>query len=694
MDDRVCDEVAREVWSEDFSRSLAQLRRNAEELLRGERTKWQSTEAVLLRQIVELRETIAKEESRSETLRDELAKSRQRLDEETVLLNEVIAQARQRQEAALQSQARLEEERRAFLEEFGRKSGELELTRRELSLAQEELSRRREALAEETAKLEQRAAELSARHVALQVKTDEQKTAQHELELERKRLTDLKNELDAAKQALDRERDLLQLRQRETAAQRRRLAREFRLQRMQLLAEVHQGGDADAAVRGADDDEQVRLLREEIAVRTRQQESLEQQLLELREQLSAASAEEERLRNQLAAAQSAAGDAGDQEKRVAELLQQLDELQTSLDRANSECKTLQTELHSEREQQSQLEAKRKREVEAFEHEINQLREQLQRGVMESESELAEARMAAAQAKVENDRQKEQLAALRKQLDAKISEIADLKTRAEASEASGEALAELESLRAERDELAAEVERLREQLDAAPAASSEGVSEEHQAEIVDLRNRLEMAMADLRQANAQIADLKLELSEKKAGAAAAEPGLSDWEHQKRLLLAQLEADEASTPQQKKERLKIEEVIAKTDSVIAEKDAEIAELKALLEMRPQAADAADTAFGAAAISQLLDSDELIKQQREALERMTQELQEKLRQAEIDTSLERAKLARERAELQEQLQQLEEERQKLLDNPNRSSDQIKSPGRRNWLDHLGLNKNGQGG
>lgn len=692
MDDRVCEDVAREAWSDDFSRSLTQLRWGADELLKDQRGKWQSAEAVLLRQIVELRETIAREEARGDILRDGLAESRKRLEEETQVLNEVLEQARSRQDLAAQALARLEEEQRAFKEEFSKKSGELEVARRELAVAQEEIAQRRESLAAETAKLDQRASEITAKHVAAQVKSDEQKTAAQELEAEKRRLQDQKAELEHAKQALDRERDLLQIRQRETAAQRRRLAREFRLQRMQLLAEVHQVGNADkvdAKSAPEVDDDQVRLLREEIAVRTRQQETLEHQLLELRDSLAAANAEEQKLRQGLEEARAAAGSSHVDQAALTELRQQLEHIQLALQHANGERKTLQTTLFSEREQAVQSESRRKREQETLEHEVQHLRDQLQRGVMEAENELVESRMAAAQAKVEQDRQQQQLAALRKQLDAKIAEIATLKTQSSVSEAAGEDSAALEELRAERDALAAEVEQLRANVGAA--------GDDHSSEVDDLRHRIDMAMGDLRQANAQIADLKRQLAQKNGGSAAGSDsggGAGDWEHQKRLLLAQLEADDCSTPQQKKERLKIEDVIAKTSNVVAEKDAEIAELKALLEMRPTGgAASAESAFGAAAISQLLDGDELVKQQREALERMTQELQEKLRQCEIDTSLERAKVARERAELQEQLEKLADERAKSPDNPSRSSDQLKSPGRRNWLDHLGLNK-GQGG
>lgn len=692
MDDRVCEDVAREAWSDDFSRSLSQLRRGADELIKDQRDKWQSAEAVLLRQIVDLRETIAREEARGDAMRDGLAENRLRLEEETRLLNEIMQQARSREEMAAAALARLDEERRAYQESFAKQNGELEFARRELAVALEDLAKRRETLAAESASLDQRMAEATAKHVAAQVKCDEQKTAWQELENEQKRLQELRSDLEHDKAALERERDLLQIRQRETAAQRRRLAREFRLQRMQLLAEVHQGASgsqSEANTSSGIDEDQVRLLREEIAVRSKQQETLEQQLLDLRESLAVSTAEEKRLRASLDEARAAAGSEKVDQATLAELRQQLEHQQLALQHANSERKSLQTSLFSEREQAAQMESRRAREQETLEHELQHLREQLQRGVMDAENELVESRMAVAQAKVEQDRAQQQLSAIRKQLDAKIAEIATLKCQTPIESNNDAHFAELEELKEERDALLAELEQWKSKPPPCEVI-------DHSQEVEDLRHRIDMSMADLRQANAQIAELKKQLAQKNGGSAAADSGgAGDWEHQKRMLLAQLEADECSTPQQKKERLKIEDVIARTSNAIADKDAEIAELKALLEMRPAGGAAgAESAFGAAAISQLLDSDELVKQQRESLERMTQELQEKLRQCEIDTSLERAKLARERAELQEQLQKMSEERSKSQDGASKPNEAAKAPGRRNWLDHLGINKGPDGG
>lgn len=59
---------------------------------------------------------------------------------------------------------------------------------------------------------------------------------------------------------------------------------------------------------------------------------------------------------------------------------------------------------------------------------------------------------------------------------------------------------------------------------------------------------------------------------------------------------------------------------------------------------------------AIVLMLDSDEIVQQERENLRRIQEECEEKLRSIEIETSLERAKLARERTELEQTIAELE--------------------------------------
>jgi hypothetical protein len=64
-------------------------------------------------------------------------------------------------------------------------------------------------------------------------------------------------------------------------------------------------------------------------------------------------------------------------------------------------------------------------------------------------------------------------------------------------------------------------------------------------------------------------------------------------------------------------------------------------------------------AAAVGQLLDEDTVVQQQREALQRLQEQWTDKLRQAEIDISRERAQLARQRVELEEKNRVMETRR-----------------------------------
>ena len=75
-------------------------------------------------------------------------------------------------------------------------------------------------------------------------------------------------------------------------------------------------------------------------------------------------------------------------------------------------------------------------------------------------------------------------------------------------------------------------------------------------------------------------------------------------------------------------------------------------------------------------MFDQDEIIREERENLKQLQQQWEEKLRKAEIDLSVERAKIARERAELEEQLR----EAQGGADGPREDEGGNKGGGR--WL------------
>ena len=234
----------------------------------------------------------------------------------------------------------------------------------------------------------------------------------------------------------------------------------------------------------------------------------------------------------------------------------------------------------------------------------------------------------------------------------------------------------------------QIEALRAQLAEAESRASEaGNSPANQARFDDMQRRHEMLLADLRELKAQNETLKRDLAAANKGSAkpAADGDGMDWESRKRRLIAALEAEsDQDDPQRKQERLTIEATIRATEEAVASKEHEIAELKQLLDQ--QSSQVGNLAVGAAAIAAELDKDEIVRMEREKLQRLQEEWQEKLRQAEIDLSLERAKIARERAELEDKLlSHAHEQSRRVAAEPN--DPETKKPPRGRWLSRLGL-------
>jgi hypothetical protein len=164
--------------------------------------------------------------------------------------------------------------------------------------------------------------------------------------------------------------------------------------------------------------------------------------------------------------------------------------------------------------------------------------------------------------------------------------------------------------------------------------------------------------------------------------AAEPGL-DWEAEKRRILAALETEEQGpeTDAEATGRLKIQEIVRSTDQALAEKDREIEQIKQVLQ--EQSSNLQGVAVGAAALEAVLDQDPLIREQRENLQRLEEHWQEMLRQAEIELSLERARLARERIAIEDKIRAHEEK----LATAQNGSPAAPRPARGRWLARLGL-------
>lgn len=295
------------------------------------------------------------------------------------------------------------------------------------------------------------------------------------------------------------------------------------------------------------------------------------------------------------------------------------------------------------------------------------------------AELSEA-LEAARASAENsDELGSELATLQEKFE---MALADLQAHREHVAALEEALAarpeadtadqdEIANLRQERDELARQLEE----------ASHSGAGEPS-AELEDLRARFEMAVEDVRQLKNENSDLRDRLS---SSAPAGDADGNDWEAQKRRLLAALEGEgEPEEPERQEERAKIAGTIQITDQVVAEKDREIEELRAQLETQGAAPETAPEEANAQA-AELLDNDEVIRSERERLAALEEEWKEKLRAAELELSVERAKITRAQSELEEQQIELETLR---ATTPQAGAGES----RRNWLNKLGLGDGGQ--
>ncbi len=185
----------------------------------------------------------------------------------------------------------------------------------------------------------------------------------------------------------------------------------------------------------------------------------------------------------------------------------------------------------------------------------------------------------------------------------------------------------------------------------------------------------------------------------------------WEERKKLILQQMESDTFDTEafvsdlqsnhtiqsQSSADGLVLDPVayieqlcteLERRNNELKAKNEEIGELHCLLEQQGGAR-AGGLAIGAAAIAQMMDSDELVSEERERLKQLQAEWEEKFRKGEIEASLERAKLSRERqelakreAELEEQVEHMKRELRLVTESSNSGTGSS-----RRWLQKLGL-------
>jgi len=216
--------------------------------------------------------------------------------------------------------------------------------------------------------------------------------------------------------------------------------------------------------------------------------------------------------------------------------------------------------------------------------------------------------------------------------------------------------QIETLQAEVHALQATNAGLGVELSAQPAQGDQTEAAE------DASRRYLMAMDDIRDLKARNAELQRQVLESHAqpasrGAAAPRVDNGDWESQKRKLLAELESDSSSGAESIERRQTIEQIVTRTDKIIAEKDREIEELQHLLSQ--QSNSLGSLALGAAALEETFNQDAIIVEERQRLKRIQEECQAKLRQAEIELAMERARLARRDAEIEEKIRAVEARR-----------------------------------
>lgn len=250
--------------------------------------------------------------------------------------------------------------------------------------------------------------------------------------------------------------------------------------------------------------------------------------------------------------------------------------------------------------------------------------------------------------------------------------------------------EVGRLQAERDALVTRLAEAEAQLQAAEESSlGQRPADEHGEIDEDGPRRYELALDDIRQLRNRNNELQQQLAKARSTAStlarqSRQPGMLDWEAEKQNILAALEASsDEEDESQRGDRDKMAEVLQATNSIVEEKDHEIESLKQRLEELESKKTSVPVA---GAVDKTLDSDAVVREERERLKRLQEEWRDKLRQAEVEIALERAKIARQRAEMESQHHVTEDAAAKAAESTTPGqSERTSMHGR--WLARLGL-------
>ncbi len=274
-----------------------------------------------------------------------------------------------------------------------------------------------------------------------------------------------------------------------------------------------------------------------------------------------------------------------------------------------------------------------------------------------------------------------------------------------------------------DELTEQIERLQSEkghprtllADSHSGSSDSGnISKETSDTLDQLQTELERALDEIQQLRDDNESLQKRLEaapERRPRSPAAAktlprvpgtPGATDWESQKKRLLEQLEDDTSDTAADEygddstDETLDdMSELVTRAEQLVAERDEQIR----LLQQRLSTAESQALASALSAadeprqrIVEVLDKDELVQQERERLKKMQDDWEEKSRKAEVETAMERARIARMRTELEERIRGLEAKQQQFAQRNPAGNAPNKPERERRWLDHLARPKEGE--
>lgn len=327
--------------------------------------------------------------------------------------------------------------------------------------------------------------------------------------------------------------------------------------------------------------------------------------------------------------------------------------QIELDRSNRQLADAVAMLESARDARA---------MDADEHqtEIEGLREQLDlalRKAEESEAQLMQATARSARVSSELERACEQIIALETSLESLSS-----------GAASGGAAENDETLR---------------------------LLEEVQGEVEQLRKACRELNGENANLAKEIADLRMRAASRDVVVPQAAESMT-WEQRKAAILEQLRQEDLGGAMPEQESQSLRQMIQKTSEEVEHRDREIAELRELLDQQSATFNARsngdEVAMGAAGIAMMFDSDDLICEERGRLKEVQAEWDAKLRKAEVELSMERAKLARERRDVELKQGELEDKLRQIAQDqtPAQRQEEGKAP-RRRWLTQLGLGDGG---